>query len=353
MLKDAELIQVRTYVIKVLPELLRADPEVATTIEGIVAQHFPRRDEFARLLDEMTAARLERQKELEKHQVTVLNHVQAATGEQINELRVATTLQIEEVRTEIVEQLGQQREETQAQFTQLRTDMDECFTEQRQETQAQFTQLRSEMDERFAEQRQETQAQFTELRTDMDQRFEQVDQRFEQVDQRFEQVDQHFKQVDRSLLELRRDVTSLRHGQDMIIKRMDDQHRWLQFTVGDLRAEKGQTLEDVVAAALRFGLKNPDIRPESIRLRQRLLDPKRRFFRMGSSEIDLIAMNGKLIVFEVKSTVKISDVDLFDMKIGLVAEQNPDQEVSGVLIALGAREEIRERCQALGITLAD
>ncbi len=155
------------------------------------------------------------------------------------------------------------------------------------------------------------------------------------------------------MLELRRDVTSLRHGQDMIIKRMDDQHRWLQFTVGDLRAEKGQTLEDVVAAALRFGLKNPDIRPESIRLRQRLLDPKRRFFRMGSSEIDLIAMNGKLIVFEVKSTVKISDVDLFDMKIGLVAEQNPDQEVSGVLIALGAREEIRERCQALGITLAD
>jgi hypothetical protein len=48
MLDEKELAQVREYVISILPELLRSEPEIATTIEGILAQHFPRRDEFAR-----------------------------------------------------------------------------------------------------------------------------------------------------------------------------------------------------------------------------------------------------------------------------------------------------------------
>jgi hypothetical protein len=42
-----------------LPDLLRRTPAIATTIEGILAQHFPRRDEFARLLDEFTGFRHE------------------------------------------------------------------------------------------------------------------------------------------------------------------------------------------------------------------------------------------------------------------------------------------------------
>ena len=53
MLNEIELVQVRDYVIGILPELLRQEPEIATTIEGMLAQQFPRRDEFARLLDEV------------------------------------------------------------------------------------------------------------------------------------------------------------------------------------------------------------------------------------------------------------------------------------------------------------
>ena len=34
MLDEKELTQVRDYVIKILPELLRSEPEIATTIEG-------------------------------------------------------------------------------------------------------------------------------------------------------------------------------------------------------------------------------------------------------------------------------------------------------------------------------
>jgi len=64
-LDEKDLVQIRNYVIRILPELLREEPEIATTIEGILAQQFPRRDEFARLLDELTLLREEMEQSLE------------------------------------------------------------------------------------------------------------------------------------------------------------------------------------------------------------------------------------------------------------------------------------------------
>ncbi len=63
-LDEKDLVQIRNYVIRILPELLREEPEIATTIEGILAQQFPRRDEFARLLDELTLLREEMEQRL-------------------------------------------------------------------------------------------------------------------------------------------------------------------------------------------------------------------------------------------------------------------------------------------------
>lgn len=60
MLLDKEqLDQIEDHITEILPDLLRRNPQIATTIEGILAQHFPRRDEFARLLDEFTGFRQE------------------------------------------------------------------------------------------------------------------------------------------------------------------------------------------------------------------------------------------------------------------------------------------------------
>lgn len=58
-LEPAQLEQIENHITEILPQLLRRNPEIATTIEGILAQHFPRRDEFARLLDELTEHRTE------------------------------------------------------------------------------------------------------------------------------------------------------------------------------------------------------------------------------------------------------------------------------------------------------
>ena len=275
MLDPEDFPRIRDYVIQILPEILRQEPEVAATIEGILAQHFPRRDEFARLLDE----------------------------------------------------LKQHREETDRNFRQV------------------------------------------------DQRFEQVDQRFNQVDQRFDQVEQtqlgmkqditelqhgqgmlleQGNRLEQTQLGMKRDIAKLQHGQEMLIEQGDKQEKWLRLVIGQLGNEKGQNLEDMFAAALQYGLKNPDITPEKIRLRQSLVDTEGRVFKRGfATEVDLIAENATLTVFEVKAGAKVSDVGIFALKVELVALQNPQKVVKGVFISLAATAEVRQQCAEYGLELVD
>lgn len=254
MLDETELIQVREYVIKNLPELLRADPAVATTIEGILAQQFPRRDEFARLLDELEQSRYE------------------------NRIR------------------------------------------------------------------------FNEI----DKRFEQVDKRFEQVDKRFDGIETRLDRLENNQLGMRRDIAKLQSGQESIIKRMDGMQAWIQFVVGNLRNEKGQSLEEIAAAALSYGLQNPDIKPENIRLRQKLADQDKLVYAVPfETEVDIIAQNGSLIAFEVKSTGRSDEVAIFALKVRLLALQNPDKVVKGIFVAPLPTPEVRKQCESYGIELLD
>ncbi len=234
MLDKEELSQVRDYVIGILPELLQQEPEIATAIEGILAHQFPRRDEFARLLDELTA-----------------------------------------------------------------------------------------------------------LRKDSNQSFKQVDQRFEDVK--------------KDNLNIKMDIAKLQHGQEIIIKRLDHQDMWFKFLRGDLGKEKGQALEDMVAIALGYGLRNPHLSPQNIRLRQKLVDTAGQVFKAGfSTEIDLIVEDDKVTVFdvfEIKATIKIGDVDFFALKVELIALQNPDKQVHGVMIAPLTWEGIEQRCREHGLEL--
>ncbi len=259
MLDQVELVQVRDYVIKILPELLRTEPEIGTTIEGILAQHFPRRDELARMLGE------------------------------VREFRGETNQRFEQI------------------------------------------------DSRFEQ---------------IDSRFEQIDSRFEQIDSRFEQIDKRFDGIDRSLLLLRREQIQLKAGQESMMKRMDGVESWMSFVNGVVRNEKGNALEEITAAALRYKLQNPDIAPENVRLRQKLVDYEGTVFAKGfETEVDIIAENGELLVFEVKSTGRVSDVGFFALKVNLVRTQNPQKRVRGLFIAPAATAEIREQCTKHGLQL--
>ena len=262
MISKQDLSHVRDYVVQILPQLLSQEPEILTTIEGILAQQFPQREEFAQL---------------------------------VNEVRL------------------------------LREDMQHRF---------------EQVDKHF------------EI---VDKRFEQVDRRIdllhEEMNKRFELVDKRFDEMHKTQLGMKRDIVKLQESQNLVLKRMDGLEKWLKFVSGNLWNEKGKSLEQMFAEGLRYGLKNPDIKAESIKLRQIL--EKELLGRLFSAEVDMIVENNKMTVFEIKATAKPGDVSVFSLKVDLAKELNPDKQVRGTFISLGASEEVKKRCLECGIELVD
>ena len=60
-LTTEQLEQAKRYILKSLPQILEQSPEFVVFVEGVVAEKFPRRDEFARLLEQVEAHRRETQ----------------------------------------------------------------------------------------------------------------------------------------------------------------------------------------------------------------------------------------------------------------------------------------------------
>jgi hypothetical protein len=335
MLEEKDLAEVRAYVIRILPQLLQQEPEVAATIEGILAQHFPRRDEFARLLDELTQTRVEVKQGFEQVD---------RRFEQVDQ----RFEQVEQTQQSLRQEMNQRFEQVDQRFEQV----DQRF-EQVDQRFEQVDQRFEQVDQRF-EQVDQRFEQVDQRFEQVDQRFEQMDQRFGQVDQRFGQVDQRFEQMHETQLSMKQDIVQLRHGQETLLRRYDGQEKWMRLAVGQLSQEKGHDLEDIFAAALQYGLKNPDIQPEHIRLRQPLVDPDGQVFWPGyKSEVDLIAQDDQLTVFEVKATAKPGDVEIFARKVRLLASQHPEKQVRGVFISLAAPPEVRQRCEEFGLQLLD
>ncbi len=282
---ESNLSYIRDYVLKILPQLLREEPTVVMAIESLIAQQFPRRDEFTRLLDE----------------------------------------------------IKQQREDLHQQI-ELNTQRLEYF--------------QAEVKQQFQLQRQEMEQRLESHRLEVQQRLEDMQQRLEALR---EDMNRHFEQVHQDHLKLKRRIIKLESGQDLILNRMTGMEAWLKVISGNLGTEKGQTLEDLFAIALRYGLKNPDIKPETILLRQELVDVNGEIFlRKGyGTEVDLIAENGQLTVFEVKAHGEMDDVDWFVMKVELLRRQQPTQPVRGVFISPGAGEKMKQRCIEFGVELLD
>jgi hypothetical protein len=216
-----ELQQVKQMVLRDLPQVLEQDPGFAVFIEGLLSEKFPRRDEFARLLDEVQASRRENQE-----------------------------------------------------------------------------------------------------------RFEGIDQRMDRMENR---MDEQFQR-------LSADIHGLRH--------------WMEVNVGNWQTRAGRRMEDVVAGAFCYGLDRGDIRPEHVKLRQKITDPQGLVYRPGKTrEVDILAVGPELIVFEVKSTADEDDIDDLADKVKLMTHLNPGKQVQGVLVMLGADTEHRRLCAERGLKL--
>jgi chromosome segregation ATPase len=356
--ETTELSQIRDYVVKVLPQLLRESPEIVTTIEGMVAQQFPRRDEFARLLEEVKSLRQEMiwRLELQRQELQQrMDLLRQDMEQRINLLRKEMEQRLAQVdkHLEQVDNRLEQIDKRLAQIDKHLEQVDNRLEQQRQEMERRF----EAVDRRLAQidkHLEQVDKRLEQQREEMERRFAEVDKRFEQVDKRFEQVDQQLANLRQDNLHIKRDIVKLQAGQESILKQLAGQDAWLRMTVGDLRNEKGQSLEDMFAAGLRHGLKDDEISPDTIRLRQPLEDIDGLVFKKGyGTEVDLIAQNGKLTVFEVKATAKVGEVDLFAWKVELVKAQNPTLQVRGVFICLGAPAAVKQRCLENGLELLD
>lgn len=191
-----------------------------------------------------------------------------------------------------------------------------------------------------------------ELRTEMNERFEQVDARFVQVDARFVQVDAHLEHIDTRLEQIDTRFDRVEHRLEKIDDDIVGLRDWMELNVGRVQTRSGRQVEDVIASALRFALKRPDIRPESILLRQKITDVDGRIFPSNrSKEVDIVATDGEYLLFEVKSAAKVDDVDDFAEKLALARLLYPDKTVNGVFISLAAWPDVQNRCHELGIEL--
>lgn len=59
-LTTEQLEQAKRYILNSLPQILEQAPEFVVFVEGVVADKFPRRDEFARLLYQVEVNRQEK-----------------------------------------------------------------------------------------------------------------------------------------------------------------------------------------------------------------------------------------------------------------------------------------------------
>jgi len=293
-----------------LPAMLEREPELEPRAFHAFMKAFATKESVAAILEELRA-----------FDGRVL-HFQAETIENQESVQNA----IQELRAQIArrfEQVDRRFEQVQGEIQGLRTDMLQRF-EQVDQRLEQVDQRFEQVDRRFEQ---------------VDRRFEQVDRRFEQVDQRFEQVDQRFEQVDQRFEQLDRKV--------------DDLKDWVEMVVGGFQVRSGRKLEDVVAGALRLVLKRPDITPDRIRLRQKVVDEKGSIGPIGRNyEVDILADDGRITLFEVKSVCEVEDVDRLADKVALMRTLHPDRQVDGVMVTLGVKEEeVKTRCAHYGIPL--
>jgi len=210
----------------------------------------------------------------------------------------------------------------------------------REEINREMKQMREETNRRFDEQREETNRRFDEVNSHIDEQREETNRRFDEVNSR---IDEQHKDI----LILKKNYIRLNSSQENLLRRYDGQEAWFKVNLGDFRNLKGKKLEEMFAAGLCYGLGDPDISADQIRLRQKLKDDV--FFPKGT-EVDVVARDGELIVFEIKATGYEDDVNTFSQKMKIFRDQHPGVRVRGVLACMGA-EHLRERCLEENIEL--
>ena len=111
--------EIEKFIIERLPRVLESDPQFATWLEGLLAEKFPRRDEFARLLDEVQQHRAET-----AQQFTQVDQRFDRLEQGVQQHRAETTQQFAQV-DQRFEQVDQRFEQVNQRFDKLEQKVDD------------------------------------------------------------------------------------------------------------------------------------------------------------------------------------------------------------------------------------
>ena len=138
-----------------------------------------------------------------------------------------------------------------------------------------------------------------------------------------------------------------------LVGELKAQRHWTEVVVGGFQRRAGRNLEEMVAGCLRVALDMSGIRPEHLKLRQKLADEQGEIGPPGREyEIDLCASDGKSFLFEIKSTAGPEDIQRFSDKADLAAKKWGLKDPGRVFVTLEKSGEIQEACLRLQVTLA-
>ncbi len=213
-LENMTIEELEDFILERLPRVLERDPRFVTFIEGIIAERYPRRDEFAALLNEF------------------------------REFRAETTGRFNQV-DERFNQVDERFNQVDERFNQV----DERFDQ----VDVRFNQV----DERFNQ---------------VDERFERVDERFNQVDERFERVDERFNQVDERFERVEQRLDNIEHRLDRHDEKFDALDRrfdGVDQRIDNLEQRMEQGFHDLHVAidrlGARWGIRNESIFRQTMR----------------------------------------------------------------------------------------
>jgi len=343
MLEKQDFSQMQEYILQVLPQLLQQNPQIATTIEGMLAHQFPRRNEFIQFLNEVKLLREDTNRRFE----------------QVDRRFEQVDRRFEQVERRF-EQVDQRFEQVEKRIDLLQAEMNQRF----EQVEKRIDLLQAEMNQRFDLLQEEMNRRFEEMEKRFDKRIEllqaEMNRRFEEMEKRFdkriellqEEMNHRFEEEKRERLDIKRRLIKV----ESTVNRMDEKitqfDAWLKLVTGNVGDKRGQEAEQLFALGLRYGLKRSDIKPETIQLRCQFVDTEGIVFPKKGKfiEVDIMAENGKLSVFEVKITAVDTDAMILARKVQLIQHQTPDKQVSGIFISPEASEAVKQCCAEYDLT---
>ena len=321
MLEKQDFSQMQEYILQVLPQLLQQNPQIATTIEGMLAHQFPRRNEFIQFLNEVKLLREDTNRRFE----------------QVDRRFEQVDRRFEQVERRF-EQVDQRFEQVEKRIDLLQAEMNQRF----EQVEKRIDLLQAEMNQRFDL-----------LQEEMNRRFEEMEKRFDKrIELLQEEMNHRFEEEKRERLDIKRRLIKV----ESTVNRMDEKitqfDAWLKLVTGNVGDKRGQEAEQLFALGLRYGLKRSDIKPETIQLRCQFVDTEGIVFPKKGKfiEVDIMAENGKLSVFEVKITAVDTDAMILARKVQLIQHQTPDKQVSGIFISPEASEAVKQCCAEYDLT---